>query len=145
MIRIARRHYPNEVGSSLIGFYSNDGFQAYVLDMAPVSVDSKGTPTSFFRGTKGLRSFYNNLRRKFSGGRHYVGEWHSHPDSMPNPSITDDATQLDIARDINTACPESILVIIGGTLSDYNDLGVCVYSRERGRFTLCRDRNFLFT
>ena len=145
MTSIAQEHYPNEVGSSLVGFYSNDGFHAYVLDITPVSSDSRGTPTSFFRGTVGLRSFYGKLRRKFSGERHYVGEWHSHPGSTPKPSVTDDTTQLAIARDINTACPECVLVIIGGTLSAYDDVGVCVYSRERGRVVLCHDNNFLLS
>ena len=141
MSEIAQEHYPNEVGSSLVGAYSHDGFQAYVLEVAPLSSDSKGTPTSFYRGTAGLRGFYKKLRRGFFGRRYYVGEWHSHPDGTPFPSDTDNATQLNIAQDVNTACRECILVVIGGILSSFDQIGVFVYSRERGRVNLHRGRN----
>ena len=145
MIKIAQEHYPEEVGSSLVGSYSHDGFKACVLDLAPLSSDSKGTPTSFYRGAAGLRGFYKKLRRGFFGRRYYVGEWHSHPDGTPSPSNTDSTTQLEIAHDKYTGCPECILVIVGGTLSSFDQIGVFVYSRERGRIVLKRENSSSYT
>jgi proteasome lid subunit RPN8/RPN11 len=136
MTEMAQEHYPNEVGTSLVGCYSNDGFEASVLDLAPLSPDSEGWLTSFYRGTTGLRKFFKKLRQTFSGKRYYVGEWHSHPDAVPIPSGTDDRNQLAIAKDTKTNCPECILIIIGGRFPDFNEIGVFVYSRKRGKVTL---------
>ena len=136
MTKMAQEHYPNEVGTSLVGCYSDDGFKASVLELAPLSSDSKGSRTSFHRGVVGLRNFFRKLRKKFSGRRYYVGEWHSHPNAAPIPSNTDNQNQLEIAEDMKTECPECILIIIGGTLSNFDEIGVFVYSRKRGRVTL---------
>ena len=133
---MAQAHSPNEVGTSLVGCYSNNGFEASVLDLTPLSPDSKGSRTSFYRGVAGLKKFFTKLRQTFSGKRHYVGEWHSHPGAAPLPSQTDDRHQLAMAKDPNTACPECILIIIGHTLSNVDEIGVFVYSRKRGRVLL---------
>ena len=134
--KMAQAHSPNEVGTSLVGCYSDNGFEASVLDLAPLSSDSKGSRTSFYRGVAGLRTFFTKLRQNFSGKRHYVGEWHSHPNASPLPSQTDDKHQFAIAKDTNTACPECILIIIGHTLSNVDEIGVFVYSRKQGRISL---------
>ena len=136
MVEMAQEHYPNEVGTSLVGYYSDNGFEASVLELAPLSPDSKGSRTSFYRGVAGLRNFFTKLRRTFSGRRYYVGEWHSHPNGEPIPSDTDNRNQLEIAKDTKTDCPECILIIIGGTDSNFNKIGVFVYSRKRGRVML---------
>ena len=137
---MAQTHSPNEVGTSLVGCYSDNGFEASVLDLAPLSPDSKGSRTSFYRGVAGLKKFFTKLRQSFRGKRHYVGEWHSHPDAAPFPSQTDDRHQLAIAKDPNTACPECLLIIVGHTLSNVDEIGVFVYSRKRGRIPLASVR-----
>ena len=136
MTEMAQEHYPNEVGTSLIGCYSDDGFEASVLELTPLSLDSKGSRTSFYRGVAGLRNFFIKLRRTFSGRRYYVGEWHSHPNGEPIPSGTDSRNQLEIAKDTKTDCPECILIIIGGTNSNFDKIGVFVYSRKCGQIKL---------
>ena len=136
MTEIAQEHYPNEVGTSLVGCYFDNGFKASIFELAPLSSDSKGSRNSFYRGVAGLRDFFTKLRKTFSGKRYYVGEWHSHPDAAPIPSDTDDRNQLAIAMDTQTDCPECILIIIGYTLSNFDEIGVFVYSRKRGRVML---------
>jgi len=136
MIEMARNHYPSEVGTSLVGCYSDDGFDAFVLDIAPFTADSQGSPFSFVRGVKGLRKFFIKLRKTFSGKRYYIGEWHSHPDAPTIPSSKDDETQLSIAFDSKTNCPENILIIVGSNLFSAPELGIFVYSRKRKRIGL---------
>ena len=136
MTEMAQKHYPNEVGTSLIGRYSDDGFHAFVLELAPLSPDSKGSRTSFYRGIAGLQKFFAKLRRTYADKRYYIGEWHSHPDAAPIPSDTDDQNQLAIALDKKTSCPECILIIIGGTFFESDEIGVFVYSRNRKRIML---------
>jgi len=141
MLRLARNQLPNEIGTSLVGHYSRDRFRAFVTGLAPLSADSRGTPTSFHRGTRGLKAFFRALFQRFQGSRHYVGEWHSHPNGTAIPSGVDDRNQLAIAQDLQTDCPECILIVFAGDLLKAPELGVYVYSRMRGKIILKGDRN----
>lgn len=136
MVRMAAAHAPAEVGTSLVGSYSPEGSVAIVHGLAPLSDDSQGSRFAFLRGIKGLHSFFVRLCSRFAGKRHYVGEWHSHPDAAPFPSPIDDSNQLAIAGDPAAECPECILLIVGGHCPDSPDLGVFVYSRTSGRIEL---------
>jgi hypothetical protein len=131
MIRMTASHSPNEVGTSLVGSYSKDGFRAEVLGLAPLSEDSSSGRTWFIRGVKGLQEFYERLTQNFRGRRHYVGEWHSHPGSSPERSPTDRLTHRDIAIDHDADCSEVILVVVGGDCARPS-LEVCVHSKIRG-------------
>lgn len=136
--KIAKKHSPREIGASLIGCYSNDGFEAFILDTAPLSPDSKGSATSFYRGTSGLRKFFNGLLRDHDGRQYYIGEWHSHPYGPSAPSGIDDRAQSAIASDPRANCPECILVVFGGDLSSPTEMGAFVYSRTQERVNLNR-------
>jgi integrative and conjugative element protein (TIGR02256 family) len=137
MARLARSHLPREVGTALSGSYSDDGHMASVTGLAPVSPDSRGARFSFYRGARGLFEHFHNLFRSSRGRTHYVGEWHSHPGGAPHPSGTDDRNMLAIARDPKTLCPECILLILA-IHGQGEDLGVFVYSGNRGRVVLER-------
>lgn len=136
MLRLAREHAPQEVGTSLIGSYSEDGYRAIIRALAPLTEDSRGSRFSFVRGVSGLECFFSRLFRRFRGRRHYVGEWHSHPGGTAIPSSIDDKNQRAIVNDDGADCAECILVILGGTVPHASNLGVFVYSRRCGRTDL---------
>lgn len=136
-VTLARKTFPREVGASLVGSYSDDGTQATVTGVAPLSSDSRGSRFRFQRGVQGLRKYFSRLFRLSQGTVHYVGEWHSHPGGSPTPSRTDDINMQEIADDPRALCPECILVILGLTM-DENSTGVYVYSRTRRRIRLMR-------
>ncbi len=136
--QIARQHLPNEVGSSLSGYYTEDGFDAYVVDSAPVPPDSSGGRTSFKRGVKGLKGFFSSLTGSRGPRQHYVGEWHSHPTGGARPSSTDIKSGMDIAYDEDVSCKEIISVILGNISSPTPDLSVSVYSASNGAVKLSR-------
>jgi len=136
MVSLAQEHMPREIGTSLIGSYTPDGFDAVVLDIAPVPSDSKGQRGAFQRGVRGLKGFFRALFDASHGEKHYVGEWHSHPFGPCTPSPTDDANQNAISNSSKTNCPESILIILGGDLLRKPETSVFVYSRGRGRVNL---------
>jgi integrative and conjugative element protein (TIGR02256 family) len=137
MRRLAGEHAPREVGTALVGSYSDDGREATILGLAPITPDSRGARFTFHRGTRGLVSFFVDLFRRSKGLSHYVGEWHSHPGGAPSPSGTDDENMLAIARDPMAKCPECVLLILA-TGQDRAELGAFVYSRIRGRTPLSR-------
>lgn len=138
--RISRQHTPNEVGSSLSGYYTEDGFDAFVLDTAPVPPDSSGGRTTFERGTGGLKGFFSSLTGTTEPRQHYVGEWHSHPKGGAHPSSTDAKSGMDIAYDEDVPCKEIISLILGNIWSDSPDVSVSVYSASNGAVMLSRGR-----
>jgi proteasome lid subunit RPN8/RPN11 len=136
IIQMARKHQPNEVGTALVGRYSEDGFTAFVEKLAPLTPDSKGARAAFRRGVVGLKEFFSQLWKSTHPELHYVGEWHSHPNGPASPSSRDDHSQTAIANDSKIDCPEVILLILGGDLQRLPTLGVFVHSRHCGRIDL---------
>jgi proteasome lid subunit RPN8/RPN11 len=137
--KIAYEHLPNEVGSSLSGFYTEDGFDAFVVDTAPVPPDSSGDRTAFKRGVKGLKDFFSSLTgNRESQQQHYVGEWHSHPTGGAQPSSTDMKSGMDIAHDEDVPCKEVVSLILGNVGASTPDLSMTVYSASDGAITLSR-------
>jgi integrative and conjugative element protein (TIGR02256 family) len=141
MLAPAKQHAPVEVGTSLIGRYVDNGWRAVVVGLAPLPSNSEGSRNQFYRGVKGLREFYLKLFQRFHRQRHYVGEWHNHPDGAPTPSSTDRLNQSAIAVDQKTDCPEAVLIILGGQLSSNPALAVFIHSRTHGLIALSPSRS----
>ncbi len=53
------------------------------------------------------------IDEQFSMGRHYVGDWHTHPERRPRPSKPDLSSMRRIARQSKHELPGLLLVIIG--------------------------------
>ena len=135
MERLATEHAPREVGTALVGNYSDNGHEATITGLAPLTPDSRGARFTFQRGARGLFKFFRSLFHASHGRTHYVGEWHSHPGGDPCPSGTDDENMLAIARDHRAKCPECVLLILASRRNQV-ELGAFVYSRTRGRVGL---------
>lgn len=135
MVRLARGHAPKEIGTALVGSYADNGHEALVTQLAPVTADSRSGRFTFHRGVAGLRRFLRHVFLASQGRTHYVGEWHSHVGGAPIPSLTDEENMMEIAGAPNARCPECILIILGLN-GDAVDLGVYVFSRTRGRIAL---------
>lgn len=138
--KLARKSAPLEIGTPLIGEYSDDQRTAYVLSTGPIPPDSTRHRFAFQRGISGLNSLFSSLFRETNGRRHYVGEWHSHPGGAPIPSSTDDENMFAIASDPKNRCPECILVI-ASVISDDVSVRVYVYSRRGSRADLTEQRH----
>lgn len=136
MLSLGRKLQPLEVGSSLYGCYSTDGKRAVVMGATRVPPDSRSSACSFVRGVFGLAEFFRELFTSSRGRRHYVGEWHSHPNVSPYASALDWARQCELAEDPAMQCAECILLVLGGDLEHNPQLGVYVHSRDRGRIVL---------
>lgn len=132
MSRLAKEHSPNEVGTSLVGSYSEDGYTAFVLDIAPLPSDSKSSPVSFVRGIAGMKEFFTSLTKRFRKTRFYIGEWHSHPFAEPDSSSQDKSTHEKIARDKSTGCSEVVMIVLGGDFNRNRHLSVSVHSAKMG-------------
>lgn len=138
MRQLAAQHFPNEVGTALVGCYSDDGFIATIKDLAPLAEDSHSSRRFFVRGVQALAQYFTRVFKQSNGLIHYVGDWHSHPNSEATPSATDDANQSAVSADLTTECAESILIILGGHAGEPEEIRAYVYSRLHGRVDLAR-------
>lgn len=110
--RCCERSHPLETGGILVGQYSTARDCALVSAAGGPPLDSRMGPTWFIRGTRHLQTWLNH--RWEHGQEHYLGEWHYHPSSPPNPSGQDRDQMRKIAKSRKIGCPEPLLLIVGG-------------------------------
>jgi len=103
-----------ETGGILIGNYSSDLKWAEITAISGAPTDSRQTLFSFTRNDQGIIAL---LRRAWKKQKFYLGEWHYHPDSSPRPSALDMKTMFKLSDSEDLHCPESILLIVGGSVS----------------------------
>jgi integrative and conjugative element protein (TIGR02256 family) len=111
VVEKGKSHYPNEFGGFLVGYYSDDNSRLHITNMI-LPKSFKASKYSFERSTKGivkkLETFYKGVPKNF-----YVGEWHTHPDNSPIPSIKDIAAVSAIINCQNACIANPVLLIIG--------------------------------
>ena len=93
-----KEFYPNEFGGFLIGYFEDDTHLVVTDSILPIKY--KSTKFNFERSTEGLeKKFidkYNEVPKKT-----YIGEWHTHPEAIPNFSEIDLNNWKKISKDTN--------------------------------------------
>lgn len=120
--------YPNEFGGLLLGYYSEDYKTVFIKDTI---FPKKYTSSKYFfeRGIKGLET---KLRSSFkrTPSLIYIGEWHTHPDNPPIPSLTDLVALNEIIQYNQVFIANPILLIIGINNKKY-ELGFYVQFKNK--------------
>ena len=70
---------PDETGGVLLGLVDRTMHTLTVVDLLPAPPDSEAWPTSFIRGSGGLKAAVDRVTKRTLGNVLYIGEWHSHP------------------------------------------------------------------
>lgn len=103
-----------------IGFMAKEqGGQLFAqIDAGQVTI-SKATGTRK-SDTKGRYHFSPDrkieqveINQMFSNGLHYVGDWHTHPEKNPSPSLQDINSMRDCVQKSKNELDSFILVIVG--------------------------------
>lgn len=116
-----------ETGGILAGRYDDELRLAKVSLATAPPPDSAGGHAWFKRGTAGLKRLLDQL---WPIGDYYLGEWHFHPGGPPHPSGQDIDQIRAIASDPRYACPEPVLVILGGRSPSYS-IACVVWDAEK--------------
>lgn len=89
LIRAYRQDRPaiTEAGGVLLGFRRGSHLQ--VTHATPPGQDDKRSRTSFYRAPAGHQAAAREHWRAHGEAGDYVGEWHTHPEEVPTPSLVD--------------------------------------------------------
>ena len=117
MNSLSTEHFPNEYGGLLIGFYTNNNQNLVITDLLLPKIFS-ASPTFFEREIGDMKY---DLEKYFisNPSKYYVGEWHSHPDGDPFPSIRNKKAMRHICKSKNVSIQKPILCIIGYTKDEF--------------------------
>ena len=127
--RKARGH---ETGGLLAGTYDDDCRAAIVSRISGPARGSTHGRWSFYRAVGHLQRWLDRLWVRRQG--YYLGEWHFHPGGSAEPSSTDKQQMWAIARDEAYACPQPVLVIVGGDPDHEFQTTATVFMQD-GNFT----------
>jgi len=137
MLNLCREVEGIESGGIMVGYYNQKHDCAIVIDCSGPPKDSNRGKNFFHRGINGLQKWIDKLWQ-LRQRRYYLGEWHFHPFSNPEPSSTDTKQMKINAEDKSYSCPEPILFIIGGDPKTNCDYKAFVYVINKGPIELLR-------
>jgi integrative and conjugative element protein (TIGR02256 family) len=134
MLELCRKSGSFETGGVFFGKYTTAHDCAVITEILGPSDDSESGGTWFKRGIKGLKKKIDSLW--INRNEYYLGEWHYHPSSEPEPSPTDKNQMQQIAESLKYNCPEPILVIVGGSVPNDWKIQAYVFRRSRSLIKL---------
>jgi len=134
ILNLCRESNTKETGGILIGHYDSSHSQALISFASEPGFGSKHENSKFFRAVGQLQSLLNKLWKTKKG--YYLGEWHFHPFSSPEPSSIDCNQMFEIAKNRKASCPEAILIIIGGDPSNNWSVSINIFIKSGQRITL---------
>jgi integrative and conjugative element protein (TIGR02256 family) len=101
------RHAP-EVGGQL--FASFEKFRVRVtLATGPRKPDLRGRFS--FQPDRSLENA--EIKKRFAGGLHFIGDWHTHPEPQPTPSALDLRSMADCFRRSKHSLAHFVMIIVG--------------------------------
>ncbi|MBS1706284.1 MAG: Mov34/MPN/PAD-1 family protein [Armatimonadetes bacterium] len=113
MCAFRQRANESEAGGILIGaFFPTKNEYHVCVATRPSRFDRRGR-YFFHRDAKNATRIARRFWSLSDGQLHYLGEWHSHPEPVPRPSITDKITMGRLRKDSTTVAGCLMLVIIG--------------------------------
>lgn len=99
-----------EAGGILIG-RENSGNENFIIEFItePMGLD-KRERYRYLRKDKGHIEFYQDLYKKNNGIYAYIGEWHTHPENIPNYSCIDAINWKKIGKTMNGGVQYHLIV-----------------------------------
>jgi len=119
MVEEANRRYPLETGGILAGYFSEHGEPVVYATVGP----GPGALHRRLRFTPDHEWQCRELDILFerSGGLWtYMGDWHTHPNGIPQMSWLDRRTLQSIAKHPSARAPQPLMLIGGGRNQEWN-------------------------
>ncbi|MDA3936379.1 MAG: ThiF family adenylyltransferase, partial [Actinomycetota bacterium] len=104
---------PDETGGVLLGAFDVHHRVVYVSGVLPSPPDSEEWPTSYIRGSRGLRAQVGRVSRLSGDEIGYVGEWHTHPAGCEALLSSDDTLALiDLTENMGREGLPGVVVVL---------------------------------
>ena len=102
-----------EAGGILLGRYVKESTDIVIDSVTQPSVSENRTRNGYYRTSSHHQAFLNDSWKRSNGVLTYLGDWHTHPQRKPIPSVTDmDNWNNRLEKDYFT---ESLFFLILGT------------------------------
>jgi integrative and conjugative element protein (TIGR02256 family) len=101
---------PFEVGGWLLGYWSEDRSSLFVTHATPPL--SRGTPFGVHISGRGHRKLFDQAWDASDGLVTFLGDWHTHPGSLPLPSVRDKRALAKLATEPRFDTPEPLIAIV---------------------------------
>lgn len=105
-------HHPNETGGLLLGYWAQEGEAVVTGVVGPGSGASHWlygfAPDAGYQERELAEAY-----RASAGQVTYLGDWHTHPGSIAEPSRKDRGTIRRIAAEPEARCPHPLMIILG--------------------------------
>lgn len=141
--KLAKIDLPNETGGTLVGYYTGNKSLAIIVDVLVVSSSWPKFLQRFIRPPDSTDKQLSKIFRETKGAIHYLGDWHSHPNTSPKPSSTDIDTLIDDAIDQRIAIDTPILFIIGKNLNEAFTDCTCTMTDKKKVYTGKYSKDFV--
>lgn len=102
---------PNETGGVMLGH--RNGRHTVVRSIVDAGPAAVRWPTGMRPDTMYQTRAIEAAFKESEGAVTYLGDWHSHPDSVGRPSRRDRRTLRNIATDRDALCPAPVMLIFG--------------------------------
>ncbi|MFB9864308.1 ThiF family adenylyltransferase [Rufibacter immobilis] len=118
----------NETGGLLFGEIDDALKIVWVTEVIGPPPGSKFSPSKFTCGTEGTEKINEEKRKRSLESVQFIGMWHTHPISEPNPSKTDEGGINDLFKFCQPSPRKALLLIVGFSASEPK-LGAQLFSR----------------
>lgn len=103
----------HESGGVLLGRHIIDSSDVVVDFVTTPQKNDNSTETFFFKNKEEHQEIINTEWKMSKGTCNYIGEWHTHPQDHPIPSLTDMKTWLRLVKETKFEFGELFFIIVG--------------------------------
>src|SRR3546814_378391 len=122
MVAEADRKFPLETGGILVGYFAENGDPVVCAAIGPgphaIHWRKRFTPDHAWQCTQ-----LDEIYEQSSGSNTYLGDWHTHPNGVPQMSWLDRRTLNSIAKHPQTGITNPVMLIGGGMPKQWQWVG----------------------
>jgi len=109
---------PLETGGSFMGYVATNT-DVVITDAIDAGDNAKHTEHSFLPDQDYQLNEFQRIYYESNGSKLYLGDWHTHPNNLPNLSLQDKKTLVKSATTPESGNPNPIMMILGGKISEW--------------------------
>lgn len=127
MYKYKPERYSYENGGVLLGKFNKNESVYIISDVSTTNNKDKKGRNFFIRNKRQAQIIINEFWEKSKGEINYLGEWHTHNETYPNPSFTDKNLVKQMLNNKNLEIKNVFMIILGRK----NELYICTIDSKK--------------